>query len=207
MHAPQLRLRASPRFPLRVSIAVFWGRGDGPEAACVVVCRCACLTRSEHRSHLLGAYAGFRASSTLRLSLIHSFAPTPSQVASTCMGRSVIVLLTCLDLRHFQHCIVRSAPIITTLLNANLYAFSSTRFRSLTLPQFRLRTCRISEQNRASNLRRCLHLASACGTEEVRACMVVQLCPVDVIRADAGYGMSAEEAASLVRIRSLDFPA
>ena len=216
MHAPQFRLRASPRFRLRVSIAVFWGRGDGPAAACVVVCRCACLIAVlTHRSHLLGAYAGFRASSTLRLSLIHPFAPTPSQVASTCVERPVLVLLTCLHLRHFKHCIVRFAPIIATLLQANLHAFLSPRFRSRTLPQFRLRTCRTSEQDRiqqrrASYLRRCLHLAAACGTEEARACVVVQLCRIDVVRTfaaalrqlDAGYGIPAEGAAPLVQIRS-----
>ena len=172
MHAPQLRLRASPRFRLRVSIAVFWGRGDAPAAACVVVCRCACVIAVlTHRSHLLGAYAGFRASSTLRLPLTHPFVPTPSQVASTCVERPVLVLLTCLQLRHFEHCIVRFVPIIATLLPANLHAFPSPRFRSLTLPQFRLRTCRTSEQDRiqqcrASYLRRRLRLAAACGTEE-----------------------------------------
>ena len=73
----------------------------------------------------------------------------------------------------------------------------------LALPRFRPRTCRISGQDRiqqcrASCLRRRLHLAAACGTEEVRACVVVQLCLVDFIRAfaaalrqlDAGYGIS-----------------
>ena len=133
----------------------------------------------------------------------------------TCLERPVLVLLTCLHLRRLKHGIVRFAPIIATLLQANLQAFPSPRFRSLTLPQFRVQTCRSSEQDRiqqcrASCLRRCLHLAAACGLEEVRASIMVQLCVVDVVRAfaaalrqlDAGYGILAEGAAHLIQICS-----
>ena len=162
MHAPQFRLRASPRFRLRASIVAFWRREGAPAAACVVVCLCACLTAVlRHRSHLLGACAGFRASSTLRLSLIRPFAPTPSQVASARVERPVLVLLSRHQLRHFQHCIRNSAPIIATLLQVNLHAFPFPRIWLLALPKFRLRTCRISGQDRmqprrVSYSRRCL---------------------------------------------------
>ena len=84
-------MRASPRFRLRASIVAFWRREGAPAAACVVVCLCACLIAVlRHRSQLLGACAGFRASSTLRLSLIRPFAPTPSQVASARVERPVL---------------------------------------------------------------------------------------------------------------------
>ena len=164
MHGPQFRLRASPRFRLRASSVAIWRREGAPAAACVVVCLCACLTAIfRHRSHLLGACAGSRASRTLRLSLIRPFAPTPSQVASALVERPVLVLLFRHKLRHVEQCIVNFAPIIAKLLQVNLHAFPSLRFRLLALPRFRPRTCRISGQDRIQQcrtyyLRRCLQL-------------------------------------------------
>ena len=134
-------MRASPRFRLRASTVAFWRREGAPAAACVVVCLCACVTAVlRHRSQLLGACAGFRASSTLRLSLVRPFAPTQSKVASARVEHPVLVLLFRHQLRHFQQCIVKFAPIIAKLFRVNLHAFPSPRFRLLALPRFRPRT-------------------------------------------------------------------